>query len=416
MARRNDRFVVGLDIGTTKICCIIAEKKDDGGLDIVGIGCSTSRGLRKGVVVNVDQTVEALKSAVEEAELMAGVGVERAFVGVAGGHIKGFNSRGVIAIPGRDREVTHMDVDRVIESARAVQLPADRAIFHSVPQDFILDDQDGIRDPIGMNGSRLEANVHIVTGAISTITNITNCVNRAGVEVAEPVLEQLAAADAVLTADEKELGVALVDIGGGTTDLAIFKRGAICHTAVLPTGGEHFTNDIAVGLRTPNPEAERIKVKYGCALAGMVDDEQTIEVPSFGGRKPRVLLRHILCEILQPRTEEIFNLLQDEIVRAGYESSLTSGIVVTGGGAILEGVPEIAEQVFDLPVRRGAPMGVGGLTDGIASPIYSTVVGLAMYGAASPAQLEKLSVPTYLLGKVGVKMKSWFSELFSILL
>ncbi|HET9481456.1 MAG TPA: cell division protein FtsA, partial [Candidatus Polarisedimenticolia bacterium] len=241
MARRNDRFVAGLDIGTTKICCVIAEKKEDGGLDIIGIGRSASRGLRKGVVVNVDQTVEALRSAVEEAELMAGVSVERAFVGVAGGHIKGFNSRGVIAIANREREVTREDVERVIESARAVQLPADRVIFHAVPQDFILDDQDGIKDPVGMTGSRLQANVHIVTGAVPSLSNITNCVNRAGIEVTEMVLEQLAASETALTHDEKELGVALVDIGGGTTDLAIFEGGAICHTAVLPTGGDHFT-------------------------------------------------------------------------------------------------------------------------------------------------------------------------------
>ncbi|HET6371844.1 MAG TPA: cell division protein FtsA, partial [Candidatus Polarisedimenticolia bacterium] len=375
-------------------------------------GRSASRGLRKGVVVNVDQTVDALRAAVEEAELMSGVSVERAFVGIAGGHIKGFNSRGVVAIAGRDREVTRDDVERVIESARAVQLPADRIIFHAVPQDFLLDDQDGIRDPAGMTGSRLEANVHIVTGAIPSLSNITNCVNRAGIEVAEMVLEQLAAAETALTHDERELGVALVDIGGGTTDLAIFSHGAICHTAVLPTGGDHFTNDIAVGLRTPIPEAERIKVKYGCALASLVDDDQTIEVPSVGGRKPRVLSRHILCEVLQPRTEEIFNLLQDEIARGGYEETINSGLVVTGGGAILEGVPEIAEQIFDLPVRRGSPAGVGGMVDGVSSPIYSTVVGLVMYGASSPTQTAALSVPTFLLGKVGVKMKSWFSELF----
>ena len=286
-------------------------------------------------------------------------------------------------------------------------MPADRIIFHAAPQDYILDDQPGIRDPIGMSGSRLEVNVHLVTGAAPSLDNITNCVNRAGIEVIEMVLEPLAAAETVLTHDEKEQGVALVDIGGGTTDLALFERGAICHTAVLPTGGENFTNDIAVGLRTPRDDAERIKVKYGCALANMVDDEQTIEVPSFGDRKPRVMLRHILCEILQPRTEEIFNLLQDEIVRAGYENSLVSGVVVTGGGAILEGVPEIAEQVFDLPVRRGQPIGVGGLVDGIASPIFSTVVGLVMYGSVSPAQTQKLTVPTFLLGKVGVKMRSW---------
>jgi len=318
MGRKNDCFVVGLDIGTTKICCSIGEKKSDDGLDIIGIGRSASRGLRKGVVVNVDQTVEALKSAVEEAELMAGVSVERAYVGVAGGHIKGFNSRGVIAIAGREREVSRDDVERVIESARAIQLPADRVIFHAVPQDFILDEQDGIRDPVGMTGSRLEANVHIVTGSVPSLSNITNCVNRAGIEVVEMVLEQIAASESALTHDERELGVALVDIGGGTTDLAIFERGAICHTAVLPTGGDHFTNDIAVGLRTPIPEAEKIKIKYGCALASLVDDDQTIEVPSVGGRKPRVLSRHILCEVLQPRTEEIFNLLQEEVARAGY--------------------------------------------------------------------------------------------------
>ncbi len=412
MARKNERFVAGLDIGTTKICCVIAEKKDAGGLDVVGIGRSTSRGLRKGVVVNVDQTVEALKAAVEEAELMAGVSVERAYVGIAGGHVKGFNSRGVIAIAGRDREVVREDVARVIESARAVQLPSDRVIFHVVPQDFILDDQDGIRDPVGMAGSRLQANVHIVTGSIPSLNNITNCVNRAGVEVVETVLEQIAAGETALTHDEKELGVALVDIGGGTTDLAIFQRGAIHHTSMLPTGGDHFTNDIAVGLRTPVPEAERIKVKYGCALAGMVEEDQTIEVPSVGGRKPRVLSRHILCEILQPRTEEIFTLLKEEIARAGYEDCLNAGLVVTGGGAMLEGVPEIAEQIHDLPVRRGFPAGVGGLVDGVSSPVFSTVVGLAVYGASAPPPAQRLAVPAYLMGRVGVRMKSWLSELF----
>src|SRR5262245_37175887 len=375
MARKSDRFVAGLDIGTTKICCVISERNASGGLDIIGAGRATSRGMRKGVVVNVDQTVEALKAAVEEAELMAGVSVDRAWVGIAGGHIRGFNSRGVVAITGKEREVTRDDVERVVEAARAVQLPTDRAIFHALPRDFMMDDQEGIRDPIGMSGSRLEANVHIVTGAVSSLNNITNCVNRAGIEVVDVVLEQLAAATATLTPDEKELGVALVDIGGGTTDLAVFIDGSICHTAVLPAGGEHFTNDIAVGLRTPTDEAERIKIKYGCALASLVEEDQTIEVPSVGGRRPRVLSRHILSEILQPRTEEIFGLLQDEITRAGYESSLSSGLVVTGGGALLEGMPEIAEQIFDLPVRRGLPAGVGGLTDGVNSPAHATAVG-----------------------------------------
>ncbi len=412
MPRRNERFVAGLDIGTTKICCVIAERKESGSVDIIGYGRAASRGLRKGVVVNVDQTVEALKVAVEEAELMAGVSVDHALVGVAGGHIRGFNSRGVIAIAGRDREITQEDVDRVIESARAIQLPEDRVIFHAVPRSFILDGVGEIRNPVSMTGSRLEANVHIVTGSMPSLSNITNCVNRAGIEVDEMVLEQIAAAESVLTTDEKDLGVALVDIGGGTTDLAIFEHGSICHTAALPTGGDHFTNDIAVGLRTPVPEAERIKVKYGCALASMVEDDQTIEVPSVGGRKPRVLSRHILCEILQPRTEEIFNLLREEIVRSGYEDSLTSGVVVTGGGAILEGVPELAEQIFDLPVRRGIPDGVRGLVDGVASPAFSTAVGLVKHGLTSPAPARRAPVPAHVIGRMGERMKSWFSELF----
>ncbi len=412
MARKIDRFVAGLDIGTTKICCVIAEKNAAGRLDIIGAGRAPSRGMRKGVVVNVDQTVEALKAAVEEAELMAGVSVERAWVGIAGGHIRGFNSRGVVAITGREREVSRDDVERVVESARAVQLPTDRVIFHALPRDFLMDDQEGIRDPIGMSGSRLEANVHIVTGAVSSLNNITNCVNRAGIEVADVVLEQLAAAMATLTPDEKELGVALVDIGGGTTDLAVFMDGSICHTAVLPAGGEHFTNDIAVGLRTPTDEAERIKIKYGCALASLVEEDQTIEVPSVGGRRPRVLSRHILSEILQPRTEEIFGLLQEEISRAGFESVLSSGLVVTGGGAMLEGMPEIAEQIFDLPVRRGMPAGVGGLTDGISSPIHATAVGLTIYGASAPAPAARPGVPGFMMGRMGGRVKSWFAELF----
>ncbi|MFQ5701748.1 MAG: cell division protein FtsA [Acidobacteriota bacterium] len=408
MTRRNDRFVAGLDIGTTKICCAIAERDEGGGLDIIGIGQSASRGLRKGIVVNVDQTVGALKAAVEEAELMAGVSVDRAFVGVAGGHIRGFNSRGVITISGRDRQVTREDIDRVIESARSVQLPADRIIFHTVPQDYILDGQDEIRDPLGMTGSRLEANVHIVTGSIPSLSNITNCVNRAGIEVAEMVLEQLAAARSTLLSDEKELGVALVDIGGGTTDLAVFQNGAICHTAVLPIGGDNFTNDIAVGLRTPVPEAERIKIKYGCSLATMVADDQVIDVPSVGGRKPRVLSRHILCEILQPRTEEVFGLLRAEIAAAGYEDCLTSGIVIAGGGAILDGVPEIAEQIFDLPVRRGVPYGVGGLVDGVSSPMHSTVVGLVQHGNSSPARAVPVAASIQMLDKVSSKVKTLF--------
>jgi cell division protein FtsA len=293
--------------------------------------------------------------------------------------VKGFNSRGVIAVAGKNRDITKEDVRRAIEAAKAVALPTGREILHVLPQDFVVDEQDGIGSPVGMTGARLEVNVHIVTGAVSSTQNIVACVNRAGVAVADTVIEQLAASEAVLTQDEKELGVALVDIGGGTADLAIFERGSLWHTGVVAVGGDHFTNDIAVGLRTPIPDAEKVKRKNGCALSSMVDEDETIEVASVGGRKPRLMARRILSEILQPRAEEIFHLVWDEIRRAGYEKSLNSGIVLTGGGAILEGMPEIAEQIFDLPIRRGSPVGVGGLADHVSSSAFATPVGLALY-------------------------------------
>ncbi|HZE88128.1 MAG TPA: cell division protein FtsA, partial [Verrucomicrobiae bacterium] len=312
----------------------------------------------------------------------------------------------------RDREVGAVDVHRVLESARSISLPPDRAIFHVIPQEFMVDDQEGIGDPIGMTGSRLEANVHVVTGSLTAVHNITNCVNRAGIEVSEIVLDQLAVAESVLKPEEKELGVGVVDIGGGTTHVAVFERGAVRHTAVVRTGGEHFTSDIAVGLRTPIQEAEQIKVQYGCALARMVDDDETISVPSVGGRKPRRLSRQILCEILQPRSEELFNLAMEEISRSGYEGALSTGIVLTGGGSQLEGLMEIAEQIFDLPVRRGGPAGVGGLVDLVSSPACATAVGILLYGAAHRAPRESMRVPAFLSGRVSQRVKGFFTDIF----
>src|SRR3954465_1610543 len=349
------------------------------GLEIVGLGVAESRGIRRGVVVNLEAAVESIKKAIEEAELMAGIEIDSVHVAVSGPHVKGFNSRGVIAVAGKNREITRDDVRRAIEAAKAVSLPAGREILHVLPQDFVVDEQDGIGAPVGMTGARLEVNVHIVTSSATATQNMVSCVNRAGVGVIDTVIEQIAAGGGGVTPDEKELGVALVDIGGGTTDIAIFERGSLWHTAVIGVGGDHFTNDIAVGLRMPVPDAEKIKRKCGCALSGMVDEDETMEVASVGGRKPRVMARRILSEILQRRAEEIFHLVWDEIRRAGYEKSLNSGIVLTGGGSILEGMPEIAEQIFDLPIRRGNPAGVGGLADHVGNPEFATAVGLVLY-------------------------------------
>jgi cell division protein FtsA len=330
---------------------------------------------------------------------------------LSGPHIKGFNSRGVIAVAGKNREITRDDVRRAIDAAKAVALPAGREILHVLPQDFVVDEQDGIGAPVGMTGARLEVNVHVVTGASSSTQNIIACVNRAGVSVVDTVIEQLAAAEAVLTPDEKELGVALVDIGGGTADLAIFERGSLWHTGVVAVGGDHFTSDIAVGLRTPIPDAEKVKRKNGCALSSMVDEDETIEVASVGGRKPRLMARRILSEILQPRAEEIFHLVWDEIRRAGYEKSLNSGIVLTGGGAILEGMPEIAEQIFDLPIRRGCPGDVGGLADHVNSPTFATPVGLVLYAHRNRAP-DPARVGAGAFGRMAGRLRGIFKEFF----
>ena len=409
MNNHKENLIVGLDIGTTKICAIVGNLTEEG-LDIVGIGTSPSRGLRKGVVINIESTVESIQKALQEAELMAGCEIKSVFAGIAGGHIKGFNSQGVIAI--KNREVSPEDVARVIDAAKALAIPMDREVIHVLPQEFIIDDQDGIKEPLGMSGVRLEAKVHIVTGAVASAQNIVKSCNRAGVNVADIVLEQLASSYAVLSADEKELGVAMVDIGGGTTDIAIYLDGAIKHTSVLSLGGNHLTNDIAVGLRTPMAEAEKIKKQYGCCLTSMVGKNESIEVPSVGGREPRMLSRQLLAEILEPRVEEIFTLVNREIIRSGYEDFIASGVVITGGTSILPGMPEMAEQIFNLPVRRGLPQDIGGLTDVVNSPIFATGVGLVKYGSCNLKAHKFMIGQENVFDKVVRRMKEWLQEFF----
>lgn len=407
---KNENLVVGLDIGTTKVCAIVAEVQDEN-VNIIGIGSHPSKGIRRGVVVNIESTVEAVKKAVEEAELMGGCNITSVYAGISGAHIKGLNSRGIVAI--KDREVKPADIKRVVDAAQAVAIPLDREVLHIIPQEFIIDDQDGVKDPVGMSGVRLEAKVHIVTSAAAATQNIVRCCNRAGLNVQNIYLQQIAASDAVLGQDEKELGVVLVDIGGGTTDVAVFAGGSIVYTSVLPLGGNHLTNDVAVGLRTPAQEAEKIKQKYGCVLTSLVQREETIEVPSVGGRNPRILSRQILSEILEPRVEEIFHLIQQEISKSGYEERSAAGIVLTGGCSILEGMPELAEQVFNLPVRRGEPKGVGGLIDVVKNPMYSTSVGLVLLGSKGELERNKYKVQENKpKSKFRGKMKELFGELF----
>jgi cell division protein FtsA len=408
MAQKKGEIIVGLDIGTTKICCIVGEKTADGGIDVIGIGTHPSRGLRKGVVINIEATVASIRRAVEEAEVMAGAEISTVYAGIAGGHIRGFNSQGVVAV--KEREVRQGDIDRVLDAARAINIPQDREILHVLPQEYIIDEQDGIHEPLGMSGVRLEAKVHIVTAAVSSAQNIIKCCARTGLTVADIVLEPLASAEAVLADEEKELGVALVDIGGGTTDVAIFSAGAIQHTSVIPLGGNHLTNDIAVGLRTPMHEAEKIKVKFGSAQGATIDKDDTIEVPSVGGRAPRILSRRILCEIIEPRVEELFQLVQREIQKAGQEDLLASGVVLTGGSTNLHGMPELAEEVLGLPVRRGLPRGIGGLTDVVTSPQHATAVGLLLYGLREGKEGGRaFSADT---ASVKKRFLGWIKELF----
>ena len=407
---RKGEIVTGLDIGTTKICVIVAEVTGNE-VEIVGCGISPSHGLKKGIVVNIDVTVESIRQAIEAAEAMAGVTLDSAFVGIAGSHIKGINSRGVIAISGKHQEVTQSDVDRVMEAAKAITLPADRRVIHAIPQEFIIDDQGGVKEPVGMSGGRLEAEVHIVTGAVASAENIVKCANGAGLEVRDIVLQPLASSEATLTTDEKDLGVILIDIGGGTSDIAVFVDGSIRHTAVLPLGGDYLTHDIAIGLRTPPQCAEEIKRQYGCALASLVGSEEVVEVPSVGGRKPRLLSRQMLCEIVQPRMEEIFTHAGLEVRRAGLMQQVAAGIVVTGGSSAMAGVPELAEQLFDLPVRLGIPSGVGGLKEVVSSPMHATGVGLVLYGAAHLDQHRfTRTSERSLVDKILNRMRQWFSD------
>ncbi len=411
----DNEIIAGLDLGTTKVCAIVAEVTDDG-LDIIGIGSVPSKGLRKGVVVNIESTVHAIKAAIDQAETMAGVEIASVYAGIAGSHVRGINQEGVAAIA--TREVSDEDVRRVLEQAKAIPLPGDRQVIHVLPQEYIVDDQDGIREPVGMSGVRLEARVHLVTAANAAAQNIIKCCERCDLHVAEVVLEPLASAHAVLSEDEKEIGVVLIDIGGGTTDLIIHVDGAVVHTSVIPIGGINLTNDIATGLRTPMAEAERIKIKYGCAATSMVDEDETIEVPSVGGRPPRVLPRAVLCDIIEPRVEEIFQAAHHVIAETGFADMLASGVVITGGTTLLDGMPELAEQILGLPVRRGGPIGIGGLLDVVKSPAYSTGVGLVKYGASrlrqAPVIVDRvpLKVPKGAEDGWGGRLGQWFREVF----
>lgn len=401
-------LIVGLDIGTTKICAVVGSVTREG-IDIVGTGTHPSVGLRKGVVVNIESTVDSIQRAVEEAELMAGCEIRSVYAGIAGGHIKGFNSHGIVALKGS--EVSEKDIERVIDAARAVAIPMDREVIHVLPQEFIVDEQDGIQDPLGMSGVRLEARVHIVTGAVTSAQNIIKCAHRAGLDVCDIVLQSLASSEAVLSEEEKALGAALVDFGGGTTDLAIFRGNSITHTSVLALGGNNLTHDISVGLRTSVAEAEKIKIRYGSCLTSGIGKDETVEVPGVGGRKPRTLSRQILGEILEPRVEEIFYLVHREVYRAGMEDSITSGLVVTGGSCLLEGVVDIAEAVFNLPARIGNPTGIGGLVDVVNNPMYATAVGLVLYGARSQPKKKFRIRDDNIFDRVTARMKKWFKDI-----
>jgi cell division protein FtsA len=403
----SSNIVVGLDIGTTKICAVVGEVSGNK-INIIGIGTHPSIGLRKGVVVNIESTVESIKKAVEEAELMAGCEISSVYAGIAGGHITGFNSRGIVAIKGP--EITDKDVERVIDAARAVAIPMDREVIHVLPQEYIVDDEPGIQNPVGMAGVRLEAKIHIVTGAVTSAHNIVKCANRSGLDVCDIVLESLASGEAVLTEEEKDLGTALIDMGGGTTDLAVFSGKNIKHTFVLALGGNNLTNDIAIGLRAPQAEAEKIKTRFGTCLTESIGTEETIEVPGMGGRQSRNLPRQILGEILEPRTEEIFTLINREIFRAGMENVIPSGVVLTGGSSLLDGVAEIAEAIFGLPTRLGKPQGISGLVDVVNNPMYATGVGLVIYGAKRQSSKKFRIRDNNIFNRVMTRMKRWFQE------
>jgi cell division protein FtsA len=411
MSKKTDRkLIVGLDIGTSKVVAIVGEVNLEGGIEIIGIGSHPSRGLKKGVVVNIESTVQSIQRAVEEAELMAGCQINSVYTGIAGSHIRSLNSHGIVAI--RDKEVSQTDVERVIDAARAVAIPADQKILHIIPQEFVIDAQEGIQEPVGMSGVRLEAKVHMITGAVSAAQNIVKCVRRCGLEVDDIILEQLASSYAVLSEDEKELGVCLVDIGGGTTDMAVFTEGSIRHTAVIPIAGDQVTNDIAVALRTPTQHAEEIKMKYGCALMQLASSDESIEVPSVGDRPARRLARQTLAEVIEPRYEELLSLVQAELRRSGFEDLVAAGIVLTGGSSKMEGLIDLAEEVFHIPVRLGLPQYVGGLVDVVRNPIYATGVGLLLYGRQNG--MQRVADADFGKGFKGIwqRMRNWFQGNF----
>jgi len=411
MPRKAEKnLIVGLDIGTSKVVAIVGEVSHDNDLDIIGIGTHPSRGLKKGVVINIETTVQSIQRAVEEAELMAGCQINSVYAGIAGSHIRSLNSHGIVAI--RDKEVTPSDVERVIDAARAVAIPADQKTLHVLPQEFVIDNQEGIREPVGMSGVRLEAKVHLVSGAVSAAQNIIKCVKRCGLDVDDIILEQLASSYSVLTEDEKELGVCLVDIGGGTTDIAVFTEGAIRHTAVIPIAGDQVTNDIAVALRTPTQNAEDIKIKYACALAQLAGADETIEVPSVGDRSSRRLSRQALAEVVEPRYEELMTLIQEELRRSGYEDLIAAGIVLTGGSSKMEGLIELAEEIFHMPVRLGVPQHISGLSEVVRNPIHATGVGLLLFGHRQRGEEGAHDVSGRGMKGVLSRMKSWFQGNF----
>ncbi len=408
----DDEIIVGLDIGTTKVCAIIGQLNEYEGLDIIGVGVSPSRGLRKGVVVNIESTVNSVATAVEKAELMAGVEVKSVYSGIAGGHIEGINSRGVVAVSSRSKEITQLEVERVIEAAKALALPMEREVIHVIPQEFVVDSQEGIKDPIGMSGVRLEAEVHIVTGAVASAQNIVKSVNRAGYAVNDIVLEPLASALSTLKDDEKELGVVLIDIGGGTTDVLVYLNGSIWHTNVIAMGGNHVTSDISIGLRTPVNAAEDIKKEWGVAVSELVEPDEMIEVPNVGGRNPTRIPRQILAEIIQPRMEEIFFLVKSDLEKKDFKDVLSGGVVLTGGASLLEGTDKVAENVFEMPVRVGVPSNVGGLIEEVSSPEFATGVGLIQYGLKARPESFMENRGAGLFANVKKRMGNWLGEFF----
>jgi len=408
--REDKNLIVGLDIGTSKIVAIVAELQPEGTLKVIGLGQHTSRGLKKGVVINIDSTMQAIQRALEEAELMADCKISAVFTGIAGSHIKSLNSHGMVKI--KDAEVMQADVDRVVDTARAIALPSDQQILHILTQEFIIDGQEDVREPLGMSGMKLEVKVHIVTGAVAAAQNIVKCIRRCGLEVSDLILQPLASSMAVLTEDEKELGVCLVDIGGGTTDIAVFKQGAIRHTAVVPIAGDQVTNDIAVAFRTPTQAAEEIKIKHGCALRQLADPREVVEVPGVDGREPRQLSVQTLAEVIEPRIVELYELVLSELRRSGMEEMIASGIVITGGSSMMRGMVELGEEIFHMPVRLGMPRYVGGLSEVVGNPRYATGVGLVLMGKQQVERHLQNQMESGSFADILSRMKSWFKGNF----